>query len=59
MQCFRRFLVAKKFMDKWEGEVSSFSFENFFSHGEENFRSETFYGVTDFRYQKSSCLRRL
>ena len=59
MQCFRRILVAKKFLDKGEGEVSSFSFENFLSHGDENFRSGTLYGVTDFRYRKSLCLRGL
>ena len=27
--CFRKFLIAKKFMDKREGEVSRFSFEIF------------------------------
>ena len=27
--CFRKFPVAKKFMDKREGEVSRFTFENF------------------------------
>ena len=59
MQCFRRILVAKKFKDKREGEVSSFSFENFWSHGDENFRSGTVYNVTDFRYRKILCLRGL
>ena len=29
MLCFRKFLVAKKFMDKREGEASRFSYENF------------------------------
>ena len=29
--CFRKLLVAKKFMDKREGEVSKFSVENFLS----------------------------
>ena len=33
--CFRKFLVAKKFMDNREGEVSRFSFGNFLSHGAE------------------------
>ena len=32
MLCFRKILVAIKFMDKTEGEVSSFSFRNFSSH---------------------------
>ena len=59
MHCFRKILVGKKFMDKGEGEVSSFSSENFLSHGDENFLSGTLYGVTDFRYRKSLCLRRL
>ena len=29
MLCFRKFPVAKKFLDMREGEVSRFSFENF------------------------------
>ena len=29
MLCFGKFLVAKKFMDKREGELSRFSFEIF------------------------------
>ena len=41
MLCFRKFLVAKKFMDKREGEVSRFSFENFLSHSAEKFRRAT------------------
>ena len=32
MLCIRKFAVAKKFMDKREGEVSRFSFEKFLSH---------------------------
>ena len=35
MLCVRKFLVAKKFMDKMEGEVSRFSFEIFLSHSVE------------------------
>ena len=31
MLCFRKFLVAKMFMDKREVEVSRFSFRNFLS----------------------------
>ena len=35
--CFRKFPVAKKFMDKKRG-VSRFSVEKFLSHGAEKFR---------------------
>ena len=35
MLCFRKVLVAKKFMDGREGEVSRFSFESFLSHSAE------------------------
>ena len=35
MLSFRNFLIAKKFMDKREGEVSKFSFEIFLSHSAE------------------------
>ena len=35
--CFRKFPVAKKFMDK-RGEVSRFSFEIFLSHSAEKLR---------------------
>ena len=38
MLCFRKFLVAKKFMDKRGGGVSKFSVENFLSHSAEKFR---------------------
>ena len=31
VMCFRKILVAKKIMDKREGEVSKFSVENFLS----------------------------
>ena len=41
MLCFRKILVAKKFMDKREGVVSSFSFESFLSHNAETFRRGT------------------
>ena len=41
MLCFRKFLVAKKFMDKREGEVSNFSVENFLSQSAEKFRRGT------------------
>ena len=39
MLCFRKFLVAKKFMDKrGGGGVSKLSVENFLSHSAEKFR---------------------
>ena len=41
MLCFRKFLVAKKFMDKREGEVSKISFEKFLFHGAEKIRRGT------------------
>ena len=41
MLCFRKFLVAKKFMDKREEEVSRFSVENFLSHSAEKIRRGT------------------
>ncbi len=36
--CFRKILVAKKFMDKRGGGVSKFSVENYLSHSAEIFR---------------------
>ena len=41
MLCFRKLLVAKKFMDKKGGGVSKFSVENFLSESAENFRRGT------------------
>ena len=41
MLCFSKFLVAKKFMDRREGEVSRFSFESFLSHSAEKIRRGT------------------
>ena len=41
MLCFRKFLVAKKFLDKKKGEISRFSFESFLSHGAEKIRRGT------------------
>ena len=42
MMCFRKFLVAKKFMDKREGGVSRFFFENVLSHSAEKCCRGTF-----------------
>ena len=41
MLCFRKTLLGKTFMDKWEGEVSRFSFESFLSHSAEKIRRGT------------------
>ena len=42
MLCFRKLLVAKKFMDKkGGGGVSKFSVENFLSESAEKFRRGT------------------
>ena len=40
MLCFRKTLVAKKFMDR-KGGVSKFSVENFLSESAEKFRRGT------------------
>ena len=42
MLCFRKFPVAKKFMDKRGGGVSRFPVEKVLSHSAENFRRESF-----------------
>ena len=41
MLCFRNVLVAKKFMDKREGELSRLSVENFLYHSAEKVRRAT------------------
>ena len=41
MLCFRKFLLAKMFMDKREGEVSRFSIETSLSRSAEKFRRAT------------------
>ena len=41
MLCSRKILLAKMFMDKWEGEVSRFSFEIFLSQNAEKTRRAT------------------
>ena len=56
MLCFRKFPVAKKFMDKMGWGVSKFSVENFLSHSAEKFPRGTLQGVTDFGYRKILCL---
>ena len=48
VQCFRKFSVAKKFMDKrgGGGVVSRLSIENFLSHSAENFRRGESFSVS-------------
>ena len=41
MLCFRKSLVAKKFMDNKKGGVTKFSVENFLSESAEKFRRGT------------------
>ena len=41
MLCFRKILLAKKFMDKEEGGLTKFSVENFLSESAEKFRRGT------------------
>ena len=41
MLCFRKFLVAKKFMDKREREVSRFPVKKILSHSAEKIRRGT------------------
>ena len=58
MLSFRKFPVAKKFMEKrGGGEVSRFSSEKFLSHSAAKFRKGTFYGVTNLGYRKFLCFR--
>ena len=42
MLCFRKFLVAKMFIDKREGEVSRFSFGKFCLTAPKNFVGQPF-----------------
>ena len=54
MLCFRKFPIAKKFMDKrGGGGVSRFSVENFLSHSAEIFRRGILYCCNNFGYRKS------
>ena len=58
MLCFRKFLVAQKFMDKREGEKSRFPLKNF-CVTVPKIRRGTFHGVTEFGYRKTLSLRGL
>ena len=56
---FRKFLIAKKCMDKKRGGSINTFLQNFLSHSDKNFRRGTPLGVTDFGYPKILCLRGL
>ena len=47
MLCFRKFLVAKKFIDKREGEVSTFPSKIFCFTAPEHFVEKPFYAVSE------------
>ena len=51
MLCFRKVLVAKKFMDTREGEVSRFSFESILSHSAEICRRGIVQSFFNFVYR--------
>ena len=59
MLCFRKFPIAKKFMDKWGEGVSRFSVENFVYQSNETFPRGTLLCCVSekFRQQKSLWLR--
>ena len=59
MLCFRKFPVAKKFMDRREGKKSRSSLEDFLSHSAEKIRRGTLQVVTGFGYRYLLCLREL
>ena len=56
--CFKKFLVAKIFMDK-NGGTSRVSVEKFLSDSAEKFRSGTLQCVINFGYRKILCFRGL
>ena len=56
---FRKFLIAKKCVDKKRGGSINTFLRNFLSHSDKNFRRGTPLGVTDFGYPKILCLRGL
>ena len=58
MLCFRKHLVAKKFMDK-KGGVSKFSVEFFLSESAEKFRRGTVHSFIKFECRKKLCFRGL
>ena len=58
MLCFRKFLEAKKIMDKREGEVSRFPSKNFCLRVTKKFVGEPF-RVSLIRVSKNSMLQRV
>ena len=58
MLCFRKLLVAKKFMDKREGEVSRFPSKNFCLTVPKKFVGEPF-RVSLIRVSKNFMLQRV
>ena len=52
MLCFRKYVVAKKFMLKKVRGVSQSSVEKFLSHSAERIRRGTFKSFNNFGYQK-------
>ena len=58
MQCFRKLLVAKKFMDKREGEVSRFPSKNFCLTVSKKFVGEPF-RVSLIRVSENFMLQRV
>ena len=58
--CFRKKVVAKKFMEKkGEGGVSKYSVEQNFSEIAETFRRGTLYSFISFGCRKDYCFRGL
>ena len=59
MMCFRKFLVAKKSMDKREGEVSRFPSKVFFLTVPKKFVGEEPFRVSLIRLSKNLMLKRV
>ena len=59
MLCFKKVSVAKKLMDKREGDVSRFSFENFLSHSTEKLCRGTLLCSTKFLVSKKFMDKRV
>ena len=53
MLCFRKVLVAKKFLDKREGEVSRFSLECIWCHISEKCHRGILFSFINFVYRKN------
>ena len=58
MQCFRKFLVAKKLMDK-KGGVSKLCIENFLSHSAKKLRRGTLLSFINFGFRQNFCFKGL